>query len=160
MSDTCHVAGSLFTSPADSAGNPSPVVRPKPSVAIWAARPAFTELLRDLDGADVGGLGQDLRGRELLGGVALGVVEHPAVDGEGLGTVNTSSGEMIPSWSAAENVTSLKTDPGSYTWVSARFWGACTTVVTGGGSGGVVVVVVDAGVEPLRTDESRSLKKP
>ncbi len=73
-----------------------------------------------------------------------------------LGTVNTSSGEMIPSWRAAENVTSLKTDPGSYTWVRARFCGAWSTVVIGGG-GGAVVVVVDGAVEPAGEEEGAGL---
>ncbi len=113
MSDTGHEAGSLFTSPADSAGKPSPVGWPKPSVAICAAKPRLAQLLGDLDRPDVRRLGQDLRGRELFGRVALGVVEHPAVDGERVGDREDLVGVMIPSCSAAEKVTSLNTEPGS-----------------------------------------------
>src|ERR1700728_4669110 len=43
------------------------------------------------------------------------------------GTEKLVLGLMMPSWSAAENVTSLNTDPGSYAWVRARLDGASLT---------------------------------
>ncbi len=135
MSETCHVAGSLLTNPADSAGKPSPVVRPKPERGDLRRQPTLAELLGDLDGPDVRRLGEDrVAESRSVGWLSASWNTHPSMV-RVLGTVNTSSGEMIPSWSAAENVTSLNTDPGSYTWVRARFCGAWTTVVTGGGRG-------------------------
>ncbi len=38
---------------------------------------------------------------------------------------------MSPSWRAAENVTSLKTEPGSYSWVTAVLFGASLTASLG-----------------------------
>ena len=63
-----------------------------------------------------------------------------------LGTVNTWPGVMIPSCRAAENVTSLNTDPGSYTLVRARLDGASTTAPSGGGQVGHGQDVAGVGV--------------
>ncbi len=113
MSDTCHVAGLLLTSPADSAGKPSPVLRPKPSVEICAANrpspscwaismvPMFDDWARIWVAVSFS-----------VGWLSASWNTQPSMV-RVLGTVKTSSGEMIPSWSAAENVTNLKTDPGS-----------------------------------------------
>ena len=73
----------------------------------------LVESLGDLGRTDVGGLGQDLGGGEGLGRVGFGVVEGRAVELQGVGHVEHGVGLISPSWSAAENVTSLKTDPGS-----------------------------------------------
>src|ERR1700686_3231780 len=148
MSETRHVDGLPFTRPDDSAGKPSPVGLPKPSVAIWAASlpspscwaismvPMFDDWARICVAVS-----------RSVGWFSASWNTHPSMVSE-LGTAKTSSGEINPSCSAAENVTSLNTDPGSYTWASAKFCGACTTVVMGGGGGGGAVVVVLTGVEP------------
>ena len=69
------VAGARAPGPGTRPGSSSPVGWPNPRLLIWASRRVLAQPLGDLDGAEVGGLGQDLAGREVLGAVGLGVVE-------------------------------------------------------------------------------------
>ena len=82
-------------------------------VGDLAEEPGLAQALGDLDGPDVGRLGEDLGGGHRLGAVLLGVVERVLAHRQGGRDRQRGVGVTTESARAAENVTSLNTEPGS-----------------------------------------------
>ena len=66
--------------PFVSPGKSIPVLRPKPKRLSQDVSRSRSEQLRERDRPDVRGLGEDLRDRHLLGGLAVRLVDHPVRD--------------------------------------------------------------------------------
>jgi len=91
-----------------------------------AGQPVLTSAWANLDGADVRRLGRICVADNCsVGWLSASWNTQLSMVSE-LGIVNTWDGVMMPSCRAAENVTNLNTDPGSYTDVMARFDDAST----------------------------------